>query len=99
MMIQLLAGLAARKQSDLTVACYAYTGLTVGACEGADLSFTNQETGEAEPAVITAAEEDRWQLGLLLRKTVWQRRQSLASVTVCVFGGGYRHKVCILGLE
>ena len=77
--VQLLAGLAARKQSDLTVACYAYTGLTVGACEGADLSFTNQETGEAEPAVITAAEEDRWQLGLLLKKqygngvSLWHR--------------------------
>ena len=77
--LQLLAGLAARKQSDLTVACYAYTGLTVGACEGADLSFISQETGAAEPAVITAAEEDRWQLGLLMKKqygggmSLWHR--------------------------
>ena len=51
----------------------------MGACEGADLSFTNQETGEAEPAVVTAAEEDRWQLGLLLKKqygngvSLWHR--------------------------
>ena len=52
--IQLIAGLAARKQSDLTVACYAYTGLTVGACEGADLSFTNQATGVRAVRILAA---------------------------------------------
>ena len=83
--IQLIAGLAARQQSDLAVACYAYTGLTVGACEGADLSFINQETGDAEPAVVTSAEEDRWQLGLLLKKqygdgiSLWHRLRYLHS--------------------
>lgn len=77
--VQVIAGLAARQQSDLTVGCYAYTGLTVGACEGADLSFINQETGAAEPAIVTAAEEDRWQLGLLIKKqygngiSLWHR--------------------------
>ena len=83
--VQVIAGFAAREQSDLTVGCYAYTGLTVGACEGADLSFTNQETGEPEPAVVTAAEEDRWQLGLLIKKqfgngmSLWHRFRYLHS--------------------
>ena len=77
--LQVLAGLATRAQDNLRVECYAYSGLTVGSCDGADLTFTDQETGQAEPAVVTAAEEDRWHIGLLLKKqygngiSLWHR--------------------------
>ena len=83
--LQVLAGLATRAQDNLRVECYAYSGLTVGSCDGADLTFTDQETGQAEPAVVTAAEEDRWHIGLLLKKqygngiSLWHRLRFLHS--------------------
>jgi len=83
--LQVLAGLAAREQDSLRVECYSYSGLTVGACDGADLAFIDQETGQAEPAVVTAAEEDRWHVGLLLKKqygngiSLWHRLRFLHS--------------------
>jgi len=77
--LQVLAGYNARSQDDLTIACYAYSGLTVGACDNADLSFSDPVSGDAVPAVITSAEEDRWQFGLLFNRqfgngiTMWHR--------------------------
>lgn len=70
---QLQFGYTARNQAELDIACYEYSGLVVGSCEGADLSFIDPATGLTGPAVSSSAKETRWLLGVFLKKDINER--------------------------
>lgn len=65
---QLYAGYTKREQDLLSINCYQYGSFTVGDCETADFTFTNFETGEADPALSTSARENRWLVGFSFSK-------------------------------
>lgn len=76
----LYGGYSQREQAPLNIPCYQYGTFTVGDCDAADFTFTNAETGVADPALITRADEDRWTIGLSFSKLLssnWNIQHSI----------------------
>jgi hypothetical protein len=76
----LFGGYSQREQAPLNIPCYQYDTFTVGDCDTADFTFTSVGTGEADPALITSANEDRWTVGLSASKLLnsnWNIQHSI----------------------